>query len=368
MKARVLLVILSCFACSAMAQRLMHEPRPMQAVTETESRAPDTIVKVIKPMMPGFPRSRTEVPEDGTPVAGTLRVTTKISCEFLFDGQYFATMTPWHEVTIYGSPEGEHTLLFRNGVMEREKKILLKPKEAGYYMLRSDTTIADSVVAAKPSARVDRKVVTRYIPFLHAVSLQIRGGITFNGSGSTFQGKFIAGYAFSPQVSLGIGTGLNNFMTRFQRKYEPWNPSSDTYKSSVFRVSYVPIFLDLSVAFLKKRVSPILSIDAGLCLPLSQNPTGSITQEHDYYSSTEYFRVEKISTGGYMGIAIGVKWYINQVLAGQLSLGYDACFNMIKSGYNTNLLYQDYSETYKKLHVSSGFTLSLVIGINFGTG
>jgi len=61
--------------------------------------------------------------------------------------------------------------------------------------------------------------------------------------------SIINGYQFNPYVSLGLGTGLN------------W-----CYPENL----YIPVFADLRVNFLNKRVSPYTSLDVGYSFALGE--------------------------------------------------------------------------------------------------
>jgi hypothetical protein len=317
--------------------------------------------------MPGFPSMRPGKTVDNTPVAGTLQVSTEVPCHLLLNGDTVAWLTPYHQVIIYSNPLKQQSLAFRVDESLRVKTIAAGTMEYAYIKLKHDTTIADSAIPGKQPVGLNPKVVTRYLPFATAVSFQFSGGINFNGGGTVFQGKFIAGYCFNPTVRLGIGSGWVNTFTHITGNYIPvYYPDKPSYEYSSFNFSYIPLFLDFSARLLKKRVSPFISFAAGVSFPLTKSASGKTTTTDDYGSETEYYEITRFNTGFYMNMTVGMKCFVSNVIDLGVALGYEASINKITGEYNYSG-YSGHTETQTNPHVSSGFHIDLILGINLAS-
>ena len=314
--------------------------------------------------MPGFPAMRPVKSVDITPVAGIIQVSTEIPCLLLLDGKTISWLTPYHQVTIYSNPLKQRSLAFRVNDSMHVKILAAGAMEYAYIKLKHDTTVADSAIPGKQPAGFTPKTVTRFIPFATAISFQVSGGVNFNGIGTAFQGKVMAGYSFTSQLRLGIGSGWINCLTRITGNHIPvYYSDKPTYESSGFNFSYIPVFADFSARLIKKRASPFISFDAGVSFPLTKTAAGKTTSTDSHGTDTQYYKINKFRTGFYMNLTLGMKWFATDFLDLGFALGYEASFNKVAGEYSYDGSFV-YPENHTNIHVSSGFHFDLIIGLN----
>jgi len=314
--------------------------------------------------MPGFPGVRSTKTVDVTPVAGIMQVSTEIPCLLVLDGKTIAWLTPYHQVTIYSNPLKQRSLAFSVNDSMHVKLIPAGAMEYKYLKLKHDTTIADSAVPGKQPLGLNPRSVIRYVPFATAINVQFSGGVNFNGIGTGFQFKVIAGYSFNPQLRLGIGSGWINCLSHITGNYVPvYYQDKPTYESSGFNFSYVPVFADFSARLIKKRASPFISFAAGISFPLTKSAGGRMTITDNYGTDTQYYKITSVKTGFYMNVSLGMKWYATNFLDLGFALGYEASFNKITAEYTHEASYS-YSDKHTNPHVFSGFHFDLILGLN----
>ena len=145
-----------------------------------------------RPGFPGAPKART--PKKQVPV-GTMRVSTSIPCEILFDKDSIQNLTSNHLVIIYNVRTGKHVLTFKSHNLDRHQTILIEEGKSYHYFLRNDSTIGDSSIPREKQIHDKRqKIVTRYIPFKSSLSFECLPGISINGQGVGFNGRFQMGF------------------------------------------------------------------------------------------------------------------------------------------------------------------------------
>ncbi|MCX6286959.1 MAG: hypothetical protein NTY96_07580 [Bacteroidetes bacterium] len=304
------------------------------------------------------------------PSVANLKISTEIPATLYFDKDTSLVMNPDNQVVIFWTSPGPHTLIFRNKSMEVQKKVMIDSGATCYYKLRKDSAISDSVVKGRLVSLHPQTISSYYIPFKEAFTMQFRPGYAFRTNGSGFDGQIIAGYYFNQKFSLGLGTGFNSYSTHMvwtSLYIHDW-PDIDQVRTTYFPVSSVPVFLNISLFFAKKRFTPYLSFSGGLSLPVTRSATGNFNSGDTYYGSsatTYYFRIDRMNMGGYIGIDFGCKYYITHMVDMGLSFGFDMNFNSFNVRYYDDPDFQNYVSARTYHDVRAAFCIRLVVGLNF---
>jgi hypothetical protein len=152
------------------------------------------------------------------------------------------------------------------------------------------------------------KIRSSYIPKIKGLFYLARVGYSSGKESNYFNGKILAGYEFSPLISLGVGTGFAKNYSTFHYDHittvsltHNWGHEKMT--SSGFAVPFLPVFINIRSSISKKRVVPYLSFDIGCSIPLIQKIDGEYTVSEDKgYPFPHTFHVDKINVGWYFGI------------------------------------------------------------------
>ena len=354
-----LAMFLAKFTVAHEAMRCPGFPEPL---TETGFQFPDTTIKKARQGFPGRPgKQPPQVTKKIAPV-GTLKITTEIPATLSYDADTAIKMTRYHLVVIYKVLAGPHTLAFRNGLMESRKSILVEAGTTGYYKLRKDTTITDSVVPENPELGHKQRIVSRYVPFRHAVSFDLLPGAYFNGRGSGLNTRFEIGYNVNHILKLGMGAGYASYPTRLKQKVYSWffEPDGEIV-SEDFYFSFIPVYLDLSLNFLNNRTTTYLSFNVGASFPVTQSVSCKAT-----YETTTYLKIDQIKTGVYLGLAVGMKYFFSPVFEGGASIGFNTSINEFNGNYYMDPDHTQYNSPRTGPHATTGFGINLMLGINLG--
>ena len=348
------------------------ESSPSEIDSPKSSSAEDTLKKHTEKRLPlsqqvAHPKTRPRIP----PVAN-LSITTEIPLTLFYDRDTAGVMHLNNKVEIVRTKPGEHILTFRTKSWELEKKIIVDSCSVRVFKLMKDSTLTDSVSHRKLLSLHPQKISNYYIPFKQSVSIQFKPGISFNNSSSVFNGKLIAAYYFNQRLSLGLGSGISGYCTKLKWVYFnlfDWT-HPNKYETSYFEVSYIPVFLNFTFTFLKKRFTPFLSVDGGLSFPLTTSVTGMFIGDIPYGTITEnarYFKVDNIKAGGYAGLELGCKYYISPKVDLGMSLGVELSFNSFTGRYFTDAAMQEYVSPLTYHNTTAAFSMHLVLGVNFSS-
>ncbi|MEI6900955.1 MAG: hypothetical protein WCL00_13845, partial [Bacteroidota bacterium] len=210
--------------------------------------------------------------------------------------------------------------------------------------------------------------------FKSSLSFECLPGISINGQGVGFNGRFQMGFG-SQNLRVGLGTGYLSYSK---------NVHLDTlkpvgfyviflipefrhleYTSDPFNVSFVPIYLNFTWSMIKKRVTPFISVDGGLSFPMKANiSVKSTITFHETAPYNDYLKIDQVKMGAYFGMAFGLKYYVTPMIETGLSCGFDACVNRFTGYY-----YGDPEHTIKRepnnaVITTAGFLISFKVGIN----
>jgi len=332
----------------------------------------DSIKKRVPPMFPHKPAKPATPARKPLPPLGTVKVTTEVPSILYFNGDSAANMTRYHLVVIYRVPVGSHTLSFRDKSMESSKTIIVDSGTTGYYRLRIDTTISDSIVRGRFEMGRSAQIVSRYEPFKHAVCFELLPGFYFNGQGFGFNARFLVSYKFNRKLKLGVGSGYALYPTSFRQKTYELFSVTGTFRSERTYLSFVPVYLNIALTSLKNRTTTYLSFDLGLSFPLTRSVSCKSTYsgQSNYIQTGAYtLEVDNINTGFYGGLTLGMKYFFSPVFEGGISLGFNTFINDCQKLYYKNDAQPWYSSQYKYMsaHATTGFGFNLTLGINLAT-
>lgn len=300
---------------------------------------------------------------------GKLSISTEIPATLFYDDDNAGEMSSCNQVVIVNSKPGPHILTFRTLSNEYRKKIVVDSGATCYYKLRKDSLVSDSIVHGNLVSAHPQKIANYYIPFVQSFTLQFRPGYAFKTNGSGFDAHIIGAYYFNQKFSLGLGTGYNSYSTHMVWSYI--NTSGwfdiDNIQTTYFQVCSIPVFVNISLYFVKQRFTPFLSFSGGLSFPVTGSATGSFTGQGPYYLSdanTHYFRIDQMNMGVYFGIDFGCKYTINPMVDMGLSFGFDMNFNTLKGKFYDDPYFQDYVGLLNYTDIRAAFCIRLVVGLN----
>ena len=346
------------------------ESGPAEINSRKSSSAEDTIKKQPVKRLPLSQQIAHPKPRPRIPAVANLSITTEIPSTLFYDRDTAGVMQLNNKVVIVRTKPGEHTLTFRTKSWKFEKKIIVDSCSVRVFKLMKDTTLSDSVSRRKLLSLHPQKIYNYYIPFKQSVSIQFKPGISFNNANSVFNCKLIAAYYFNQRLSLGLGTGISGYTTKLKWVYFNFFDWShpNKYETSYFQVSYIPVFVNFTFTFLKKRFTPFLSVDGGLSFPLTTSGTGMFVGDIPYgatYENARYFKVDNIKTGGYAGLELGCKYYISPMVDLGMSLGVELSFNSFTGRYFADAAMLEYVSPLTYHNATAAFCMHLVLGINF---
>ena len=343
---------------------------PSEIDSTKSSSVQDTIKKHTEKRLPLSQQIAHQRPRPRIPAVANLSITTELPSTLFYDGDTAGVMQLNNKVEIVHTKPGEHTLTFRTKSWKFEKKIIIDSCSVRVFKLMKDTTLSDSVSRRKLLSLHPQKISNYYIPFKQSVSIQFKPGISFNNANSVFNCKLIAAYYFNQRLSLGLGTGISGYTTKLKWVYFnffDWSHPTK-YETSYFQVTSIPVFVNFTFTFLKKRFTPFLSVDGGLSFPLTTSVTGMFTGDIPYSATNvnaRYFKVDNIKTGGYAGLELGCKYYITPMVDLGMSLGVELSFNSFTGRYFTDAAMQEYVSPLTYHNATAAFCMHLVLGVNF---
>lgn len=290
---------------------------------------------------------------------GTLQIRSEIPSVFTYDGKKLVKITPAHVILIRNTAAGKHVLNFSNKNMDYSTEVDVKPGDLGILTLKKDTTMKDSVSPTRLNCGRHQKIKYLYIPFSHAYSFQFIPGWNFDGTGGSYNLRFVAGYWLS-KIKLGLGTGLISYSTHLEKTANVFN-GWESIHTMPFDVVIIPVFADLTVMLSKKRTVPFFTFDLGLSIPAQQN----INIYFGSYHSLTYIEIKQVNPGLYFGMAFGVKTYISPSFELAASFGFDGSVNVLKGTFHKNYWDGTASEnSYDGNHTSAAWYLNLAFAYN----
>jgi len=328
----------------------------------------DTVRKKEVHPFPGFPGQRSSAVKKKALPIGTLKIRSEIPARFSFDKDTTLALTPYHLITIYKVTVGPHTITFRDSLMERRKTIMVDTGTTGFYTLRKDSTVSDSVSRRNFEKGHKQHIVSWYEPFSHAISFDFLPGASFNGRGIGPDIRFEIGYYFNRVLKLGIGTGYICNTTHLNYSTMDWFEHTGTFESDNFGFPLIPLYLDLSLNFKSNRNTTFLSFNLGASFPLSKPVNCKSTYNGSTYeSSTYYLKIDQIRTGFYFGIGTGMKYFFTPFFEGGVAVGFNMSVNTLKGTYYKDPAYTIIQMEHAAPHITTGFGINLMLGFNLDT-
>ncbi|MCX6306570.1 MAG: hypothetical protein NT040_16520 [Bacteroidetes bacterium] len=269
---------------------------------------------------------------------GTIKIRTSKRGTLMIDRMPVKTMTVSHLVVVTGIDTGAHTLSFKSGSAQLNHKFHVKPGMTDSYLVLSDSAVITSSKPGKMIMDSRMNFHSYYIP----VEKGLYGLVKIGFSGATgdaespFYGQVIAGYQFSPYFSLGGGFGYVKSYSHFHSTFIKTviiYTETRSMTSSVFWVPYLPVFAEIRVNMLKKKVSPYFAFDIGCSIPLVQQIDGTYTISYmntdglSYTNNPMPFHINSISPGYYFGINPGLKCFVYGRYYLDLLFGWDISVN-----------------------------------------
>lgn len=310
------------------------------------------------------PRSKKYIPS-----VSRIKIWTEVPATVFYDKDTAGMMTSLNQAVVERTRPGEHTIVFRTGSGEYRKTFKADSGATHYIMFHGNDSFSDTVVPGRLASFHPQKISNFYIPFRHAFSLQIKPGFAFKSDGSGFDAQVITGYYFHQKISVGIGAGYTRYATHMSWAYMNFFDWSDITKieTTYFMIDCIPLFVNGTFYLSKKQFAPYFSFSAGLNFPLTQTAEGKLTgQEAGYYFQGQYFRIEKIAMGGYIGLEFGCKYYLSPLVDLGASAGVELCFNKLTGSFYKDSQYQIYQEPLTYQNDRAAITLRIVCGLNFG--
>jgi len=265
---------------------------------------------------------------------GTIKVTTEIPGYLVIDTMSAKEMTIYHQVVIEGIDTGSHFLFFTHDSLSLHRKILVGTGQTYQYVIRPDSLVLNLTTKSKLITGSKSTIHSYYIPKTKGLSCLAMIGFSSNKGFSYFNGMIVTGYQFSPIFSLGGGTGYLRMYSTFNEYVFLLFGSSTITHSTGFSVPYIPVFIDIRLNLIKKRVIPYFSADIGCSFPVSKNINGSYTKEINFLGYVEsyqhLFHIDKINPGFYLAINPGLKIFLYSKYYLDISMGLDMCINKFK--------------------------------------
>jgi len=286
---------------------------------------------------------------------GRVKIRTEFPVKLSYDDTSFR-INSLNQVVIKHALTGNHSIVFQSDSVKIIKTISIDPGSACYYKLRKDSTVSDSVRKGRMITRRSQKIIKEYLPFKRALFLQFKPGISFKNAGGGLDAKFMAGFYIMQKLSVGLGCGFTSTFKHFTNTY------TRQTKSDNFPVSFMPVFANISYSFTKRQFTPFLSVDLGMSLPVTKEANGLYSDGG--YGNKSYFRIDNMSPGSYLGLRLGLKYFLSPAIDLGGSLGVDL-FSLKMTG----IIYgPDSQYSQRPFHdgsTSACFTLNLVMGLNF---
>jgi hypothetical protein len=276
--------------------------------------------------------SLSALPQSKHPEVGTLNISTEMKGTLYIDDTQVKKMTIYHKVVITGLKPGKHLLVFKYDSLDVKKTIFVTAGQADDFAIKKDSAVLVDSGEAKVQYAKQMKSHSMYIPrgkgFCGLVKIGF-SSTTPTGT-SPFYGIAIAGYQFSPRISLGGGTGFVETYGSINKSRVQYFivPETEivTITSAPFSIPFLPVFIDFRFTLLKKRVSPYLSGSIGCSFPLIQQFDGTWSGD-GYYNAP--FHVSSISPGWYFAVNPGLKSFIFGKYYLDFFFGWDICVNKL---------------------------------------
>ncbi len=199
---------------------------------------------------------------------GTIKVTTEMPGNLFIDNVPAKEMTIYHQVVITGVDTGNHTLSFKHDSLAMQRKILVGPGQTDQYVIRPDSVVLTSITKSRFIRGTRSTIHSYYIPKTKGLFCIGTIGYSSGNGYSYFNGMIVAGYQFSPLFSLGGGTGYLKIRSSFDQYTFLLIASSSIENSTGFSVPYIPVFIDVRLNLIKKKVTPYLSVNIGCNFPV----------------------------------------------------------------------------------------------------
>jgi hypothetical protein len=282
---------------------------------------------------------------------GAIRVTTQTRGSLYVDEDLAKKMTVYHQVTVSGLSTGPHSLSFLGDSSQVQLEITVRQGQTEHYIIHPDTVILDSTEYGKTLTAKGKSVHSYYIPKASGLYMLANLGFGAGNGCNAINGRVVAGYQFSPKFSLGGGIAyVKNFAKFSHISYEGTYEGFDRTRSSVFSVSYIPVFLDIRLNANQKRIVPYLAMDIGCSLALTQNIDGHWGGSGNNY---DIFHIRKVNPGFYLGLNPGVKCYLYSKYYLDLSMGVDLCVNSF--GGDLPFGHTNKTKSTSNFHMTVGF-------------
>jgi hypothetical protein len=273
---------------------------------------------------------------------GMIKVTTEMSGMLVVDTLPAQNMTIYHHVLVSGIDTGRHTLFFKHDSLTVQKKILVRQGQTDQYVVKPDSIVHNLSVKGRYLKGYSPSIRSYYIPKTKGLYCLASVGFSSGKGYSYFNGMIVAGYQVSPLFSVGAGTGYLRIYSSFDQFIFLLLATSSTENSTGFSVPFIPVFVDVRLNLIKKRVTPYFSFDIGCSFPVNKEIDGEYTEVDNLlgYETTDHYRfhIDKINPGFYLAINPGLKIFVYDKYFLDLSLGWDICFNKF-TGNRSNLSY-----------------------------
>ena len=263
-----------------------------------------------------------------------ISITTEKPGQLFLDSMPAKKMTIYHHIMITGIDPGYHVLSFKYDSVKIQQKILITTGRTDYYVVRPDSVVLSETKPGRVIKGTRSSVRSYYIPKEKGLYCLANVGFSASGGSSYFNGNLIAGYQFSPLLSLGGGIGFLKFNTSFNSFTFILLASNSIVNSTRFSVPCIPLFIDIRLNLSRKMIVPYFSADLGCSLPVLPN---AIDGEYDeswnsiFGDSDEHyhFHISKINPGFYLAVNPGLKVFVQGKYYIDLSMGVDLSFNKI---------------------------------------